>query len=126
MTKKGKIYRIAVVGDRASVLGFKALGVEVFTPEDAESCRKTIDTLAREGAGLIYLTERLAAQIPETVERFRSTMVPAIILIPDRAGSLGMGKAAIRSRVEKAVGKDILTDASSSSSTASEKEAKTY
>ena len=34
--------------------------------------------------------------------------MPAIILIPGREGSLGIGKAALQDAVERAVGIDIL------------------
>lgn len=101
------MYRVAVVGDRESVLGFRALGLEVFTPLNADETRRVVDTLARENCGVIYITERLAQEIPETIRRYQAELTPAIILIPDRQGSLGIGLEAIHKRVEKAVGRNI-------------------
>ena len=103
-----KNLKVAVVGDRESVLGFRALGLEVATPKTPDEARNAVDRLAREGSAVIFLTERLAEQIPETVERYIGEIAPAIILIPDRGGSLGLGRAAISMRVEKAVGRNIL------------------
>lgn len=102
------MHRVAVVGDRESVLGFRALGLEVFTPASAEEARNVVDRLGREDCAVIFLTERLAAQIEETVERYSASITPAVILIPDRGGSLGIGMEAISKRVEKAVGRNIL------------------
>ena len=65
-------YRIAVLGDQASVLGFKALGLE-----------------------------------PE-IARYKDNLTPAIILIPGKGGSLGIGMANVKKSVERAVGADIL------------------
>lgn len=102
------MHKVAVVGDRESVLGFRALGLEVYTPENKEEARRIVDRLAKEECAVIYLTERLALQIQETVDRYNGELLPAIILIPDRDGSLGIGSKAIRDRVEKAVGHNIL------------------
>lgn len=102
------MYKVAAVGDRESVLGFRALGLEVYTPESPDEARRVVDRLAKEDCAVIFLTERLAVQIRETVERYDGELLPAIILIPDRDGSLGIGSQAIRERVEKAVGHNIL------------------
>ena len=53
-------YKIAVLGDRDSVLGFKALGLEVFPAENAEEARPVLHQLARGGYAVVYLTEQLA------------------------------------------------------------------
>lgn len=42
------------------------------------------------------------------IDRFKDSPTPAIILIPGREGSLGLGKAALKAAVERAVGSDIL------------------
>ena len=102
------MYKIAVMGDRDSVLGFRALGLEVFPCQEAAEARRTLHTLARTDYAVIYMTEQLAAQIPSEIERYKDTVTPAIILIPGRSGSLGLGSSALQSAVERAVGADIL------------------
>ena len=42
------MYKIAVLGDRDSVLGFRALGLDTFLVEDTEEARHTLHPLARE------------------------------------------------------------------------------
>ena len=49
-----------------------------------------------------------ARQLAAEVSRYRTAMTPAIILIPGREGSLGIGKSNIQSAIERAVGADIL------------------
>ena len=50
----------------------------------------------------------IASQIPETIRRYDAEISPAIILIPNHKGSLGIGKSRIQENVEKAVGQNIL------------------
>lgn len=102
---------IAVVGDRETVLGFRALGLDVYTPETPDEARNVVDRLAKEETAIIYITEALAAEIAGTIARYDSAMRPAIILIPDTKAELGLGKEAIDRRVEKAVGTNILKQA---------------
>ena len=54
------MYKIAVVGDRDSVLGFKALGLEVCPAQSADEAREIIHRLAKENCAILYLTEQLA------------------------------------------------------------------
>ncbi|MCM1990621.1 MULTISPECIES: V-type ATP synthase subunit F [Oceanirhabdus] len=102
------MYKIGVVGDKDSILAFKAIGIEVYPVVGAEESRKTIDRLARDKYGIIFVTEQVAAEIPDTIERYDKTMLPAVILIPSNQGSLNIGMKRISDNVEKAVGVNIL------------------
>lgn len=102
------MYKIAVLGDRESVMGFKALGLDVYSAETAVQAKKTLHTLARDGqTAIIYLTEQYAAQIQDEVAKYKDQVIPAIILIPGKSGSLGIGMQNITDSVARAVGVDI-------------------
>ena len=102
------MYKIAVIGDKDSVLGFKALGLDVHPAESVEQARKTLHTLAKDSYAIIYLTEQLAAQMQPDLDRYKDALTPAIILIPGKEGALGIGMANVKTAVERAVGADIL------------------
>ena len=102
------MYKIAVLGDQDSVLGFKALGLDVYPAESVEAGRETLHRLAREDYAIVYLTERLAAGLEPEIARYKDDLTPAIILIPGKDGSLGIGMAQVKKSVERAVGADIL------------------
>ncbi|MDY4181529.1 MAG: V-type ATP synthase subunit F [Pseudoflavonifractor sp.] len=102
------MYKIAVLGDKDSVLGFKALGLDVFPADDVDEARRILHTLAKENYAVIYLTEQYAARMEAEVARYKDALTPAIILIPGTEGSLGIGLANVKSAVERAVGADIL------------------
>jgi len=102
------MYKVAVVGDKDSVLPFMAIGIEVFSVENSEEAKKTVDTLAYNDYGVIFITEQAAVEIEETIERYNKMITPSIILIPGNKGSLGVGKKRIKDNVQKAIGINIL------------------
>ena len=102
------MFKVGVVGDKDSVMAFKALGVDVYVATDAEEARKTVDSLARDNYGIIFITEQIASLIPDTVDRYDKEIIPAVILIPSNQGTLNIGMDRINENVEKAVGSNIL------------------
>ncbi|WP_409969738.1 V-type ATP synthase subunit F [Bengtsoniella intestinalis] len=100
-------YKIAVVGDWDSVMGFQALGLATYPVSDFHQAETTIAQLAKEDCGIIYLTETLAAQLGEVLNKYKDALRPAIILIPGKEGSLGIGRENIQRAIERAVGTDI-------------------
>ena len=101
------MYKIAVMGDADSVLGFQALGLEVCPAQSADEAREIIHRLAKENCAIIYMTEQLAAKLGPDIARYKDALTPAIILIPGKEGSLGIGMANVKTAVERAVGADI-------------------
>lgn len=102
--------KIAVIGDRGSVQGFKAVGFDVFEAEKDASITELVNDLAKSEYGIIFVTEELIAVNMDVVEKYKDDMLPAIIPIPGRNGSLGIGMANIHKNVERAVGADIFNN----------------
>ncbi|MCI8808898.1 MAG: V-type ATP synthase subunit F [Oscillibacter sp.] len=101
-------YQIAAVGDWESVMGFRALGLDTYPVSDITEAKETIRELAKGDCAVIYLTEQLAQGMDDVLSRYKDELRPAIILIPGRQGSLGIGKNNIQRAIERAVGADIL------------------
>ena len=76
--------------------------------EQVDQARKVVHTLAKENCAIIYLTEQLATGLGAEMARYKDELTPAIILIPGKEGSLGIGMENIKTAVERAVGADIL------------------
>ena len=57
---------------------------------------------------IIYITEELIAPLKERINAAKESMTPAIIPIPSKNGTLGLGMDALTSAVERAVGANIL------------------
>lgn len=103
--------KIAVLGGRDTVMGFKALGLDVFPASGAEEGKEIFRHLTRESDeeyAIIYVEENLAQYLEHEIARYKDVPSPAIILIPGREGPLGLGQSALKAAVEKAVGIDIL------------------
>ena len=75
------MYKIAVLGDRDSVLGFKALGLDIVPVEGVEEGRHALHKLAKEEYAIIYVTEQLAQSIRADIDRYKTSVTPAVILI---------------------------------------------
>ena len=101
-------WQIAAIGDWESVMGFRALGLDTYPVASAQEAREEIRRLAKTDCAVIYLTETLAKDLPDVLSRYKDELHPAIILIPGRKGSLGIGRDNIQRAIERAVGADIL------------------
>lgn len=104
------MYKLAVLGDRESVMGFRALGLETYPAEDLNEAKAILRRLAAESYAVIYITEQLAQHMAEEIARYKDNPIPAIILIPGKEGSLGIGMKNVHDTVERAVGADILNN----------------
>lgn len=100
--------RIAAVGPKDTVLAFRALGIDVRPVDTPDEAARALFELAQEGYAVIFITEREAAQIQEEISRYKDDQLPAIIPIPNAAGSTGDGMRNVQANAEKAIGANIL------------------
>lgn len=101
------MYKIAVIGDRDSVYGFAALGLETYFETETDSAVKTIKKLDEEGSAVIYITEELYSLMGDEVLKFAEKPLPALIPIPGVSGNTGIGMKALNDAVIKAVGSEV-------------------
>ena len=102
------MYKIAVIGDRESVYGFSSLGLDIYPAYSGEEAESLITKLAEENYAVIYITEALAKDASDTIEKYSKAITPAIILIPGVSGNTGEGMSSVMKSVERAVGSAIL------------------
>lgn len=102
------MYKAAVIGDSASVSGFAALGLSVFRETEPDRIAKLISRLAANDFAVIYITEPAALLVEDTINKYRNSRLPSIVLIPAIEGNTGSGMRSLHEAVEKAVGSDIL------------------
>ena len=104
--------KIGVIGGRETVMGFKALGLETFPAANASEASQILRQVTRDSDeyAILYIEETLAAQLSAEIDKFKDSPTPAIILIPGREGSIGLGQSALKAAVERAVGTNILGD----------------
>ena len=90
-------------------MGFKALGLETYPAADAAEAGKILKKLTRDNNdyAIIYIEENLYADLKHEIDKVKDLPNPAVILIPGKSGSLGLGKQALNTAVERAVGSAI-------------------
>ena len=103
------MYKIGMIGERDSVIGYMALGFAVHEAEDADAARAVLHKLAKDGEyAIVYIVENYAVDLAEDIAKYKDLPTPAIICIPGKNGSSGYGLAQVKKAVERAVGADIL------------------
>ena len=101
---KGKI---AIIGDGDSVLAFKAVGIDAYPVSDGAQAGEILKKLAKSYA-IIFVTDVIAKQIDEIINRYVASTYPIIMSVPSKSGSNGYGMEKIKQAMEKALGVDIL------------------
>lgn len=102
------MYKIGIIGDRDSICGFAAVGIDTFPVIDENSAKASLKHLVQSEYGIIYITEHYAELLKKEIAEYSESLIPAIIPIPSNNGSVKLGVNKVRSMVEKAVGSDIL------------------
>ena len=113
-------YKMAIIGPRETILGFKALGLEPVYATDPKEAVEHLFSLKREKVeiggenlnkyAIIFIMEELAREVtPDDYKKLAAEPLPAIIPLPSHLGTTGYGLARLKTIVEKAVGMDILS-----------------
>lgn len=104
------MFKIGVIGGRDTVIGFKALGLDTYPVDNAEAAKLALRNLVgpESDYAIIYLEESFAEALKQDINRVKESPRPAIILIPGRDGSHGIGMSELREAVDKAVGVAII------------------
>lgn len=98
---------IAIIGDKDSILIYKAIGANVYPVVDEQQARELFKALAM-NYKVIYIVDTLQALISDLTDKYKTRSYPAVIPLPSCKGSNGLGLQGIKENVEKAIGADIL------------------
>ena len=101
-------FKIGVIGDKDSILGFKTLGVATFPVVDAQAALSVLMQVVKEDYAVLFITEELAQHLEDSIAELNKRFVPVVVPIPNNKGTLGIGMSKIKESVEKAIGADIL------------------
>lgn len=111
------MYKIGIIGNRADVAGFIALGYSVHEVESAEEAASVLSSLVKEseaesenGYAIIFIMQNYAELIDAEIKRYSKRKLPAITVFPEASadGTMNYGMRVIKEHVETAVGADIL------------------
>lgn len=100
--------KAAIIGDRDLVSIFSALGLETLFVSSRQDAENALQKAARQGFSPIFILERWAEQVLETIEELRQKQAAVIVYIPDHKGTIGLGWRRVKESSVKAVGTDII------------------
>ena len=101
--------RIGVIGTNDNIKVFSMCGIDAFLVKDKSEATKIIDKLANQKFAIIFVTESIVKQIPDTILKYKYKLTPTITPIPDLLPAQGPSFASesLAIDVKKATGSDI-------------------
>lgn len=101
--------RAIAIGERHSILGFKAAGFEIVAVAEGARLAQALLPLARDpNVALILVTEPIASEALDVIEEFREKSSAILTIIPTHEGSSRVSFEQVRKDVERSLGVDIL------------------
>ena len=102
-------YKIAILGSRDAILGFKALGIDTVSVSDIAGAQEKIQEIYESSDyAALFITEDWIDKVSGFLKDLPQKALPAIVAVPSQIGSTGAGLKNIKRLVEQAVGSDIL------------------
>lgn len=102
------MHKIAFIGDRDTLIGFKLLGISLFSTNQKDEAIEILNKLTKEEYAVIFVTEDIACQIVNEIEILQKTSFTSITVIPSKLEKKYLGQKILRKNIEKAIGTDIL------------------
>ena len=99
---------IAMIGDRDSILGFKALGVAVFPVNIKSESAEVLREIVKQEYKVAFITEQMSPSPEEIASIIGDRTFPVVTMIPSNRGSTGLAMQRLQTLVRKAAGADIL------------------
>lgn len=103
------MHRIGIIGTNDNIKAFSMCGIDAFLVKDKSEAIKVIDKLASQKFAIIFVTESIVKQIPNTILKYKYKITPTITPIPDQIPTKGPSFASesLAIDVKKATGSDI-------------------
>ena len=99
---------IAMIGDRDSILGFKALGVVIFPVNTKSESTEALRKVMEQEFKVAFITEQMAPSPEEIANIIGDRTFPVVTMVPSNRGSTGLAMQRLQMLVRTAAGADIL------------------
>ncbi len=100
--------KIALMGDKDSIIGFKLLGVDLFPVNEPAEAIKLLNKIANEKYAVVFITEKIASEMMSVIEELQRVSTISFTVVPGKLGNKNIGLTLLKKNIEKAIGKDIL------------------
>ncbi|MBS3820022.1 V-type ATP synthase subunit F [bacterium] len=100
--------KVAIVGPPDLLFAFKALGVQVYSPQSKEEARKIIKNLEKEEIALCFLHQDYMEAVQEEKQKIEKKFFPVIVGFSDYREVSDQMEKRMREMSIKATGSDSL------------------
>ncbi len=103
------MYKIKIIGPKYLIAPLAILGLEVLPAESESEARNALNkATAKNEPALIFITERLAADLQDEINRLNSKPNINVVMLPDNKGSLGLASSQIEYLVKNSIGAEVV------------------
>jgi V/A-type H+-transporting ATPase subunit F len=102
------MYKIALVGNKDSIIGFQLLGISIFPVNSKEETINILNELIKEKYAAVFITEDIASQIFDEIVELQKKYLISVTIIPNKLEKKNLGLKILKKNIEKAIGTDIL------------------
>ena len=103
------MHSIKIIAPRYLVEPLKILGLETFSAGNENEARQALAaaTESREPA-LVFITEALAKDLMDEIDRLNKKPGLNVVLIPDNRGSIGLAEEKLSGLVRNSIGAEVV------------------
>ena len=103
------MHKIKFIAPKYLIAPLAILGIETYPAETESEAGIQLETIAqkREPA-LIFITERLAADLKEEIDKLNKKPEVNVVLIPDNRGSSNIAAEEINNLVKNSIGAEVI------------------
>lgn len=98
------MYKMAVIGDSTSILGFKPIGVTAYSLDNPGDIIDLWPEIIEKEYVIIFMTEPVFEAAKPLIRSIEDQPVPAVLAIPSTAGSTGIARQYMEDLIERAIG----------------------
>jgi V/A-type H+/Na+-transporting ATPase subunit F len=103
------MHKIKFIAPKHLIGPLEILGIEIYPAEGENEAKQALDRATeKKEPALIFITERLAVDIAEDVEKLNKKPDINIVMIPDNQGSTGLASAQIQQLVRNSIGAEVV------------------
>jgi vacuolar-type H+-ATPase subunit F/Vma7 len=104
------VSKVAIIGDAASVAGFRPLGFRALVAEPPSVAREMWSEVSSGEYGVVLVTEPVYEAIGDLVAMTTDQPLPAVTIIPGAGSAGGVGEARLARAIERALGTTLPTE----------------
>ena len=105
-----KSYKIAILGKKDIVLGFKNFGLEVFPVDNIDDARKALRKIEKDDFAILFIGAEWEVKLKNEVAILRENMLPAVLSLPSHLKAKNRESFHLKEMIKRAVGKEIFFD----------------